>query len=213
MSLIFNITDNYEIFTTIAVPGISNSWQAIDFCNQFYEVWIKKDVDIMDRHSYEFLSHNYSLRGLVCGYLCGAYQSVLDFDYTKITHPKFKLKKFGSISQKDPYMIINPELIKLVNQNETSMMVMFSISDFTFYFKNVFDTFNCIDDLNLRLCTNFNEGEIMECFIGVDRFIIKANEIKKFNDWVYFKLYGIGEREEYWLFRSNFDKKYYKLIN
>ena len=212
MPLIFNITDNYEIFTSIVIPDVSDSWQAVDFCDKFYEIWLRKDAEIMEQHSYEFLSHNFSLRGLICGCLCGGYQTVLDFDYMKATYPKMKIRKFNAISQKDPYIAINPDIIKLINQNEKSMMIMFSIADYTFYFKNVFDTYDGIKDFDLRSGFDLSEEEVPECPVVFQRSTIKADKIKNFNDWIYLKLQSVTKKEECWLFKSKGEKKYYKLL-
>lgn len=216
MQLVFNITDDYEIYTSYLLPNVRDTWEAIDFCNKFYNIWKKNDEDLMDVHSYEYLSHDIALRGYVCGLLCGGYSPVLENNYFNIKYPKVK-RRFGGYSVEFPCVIINPELIKFINNNDKAMVVMFSVSQQTLHFNNSFYIYDSLEHLNLALQSNLNPEEIDICPVCFKNTTLKAKDLDKFSRFVFYELNGLDLDEnpgvETWCFFEQESKKYYKLIS
>lgn len=214
--MVFNIVDNYEIIASIILSQIRDSWQIVDFCTKFYNFWEMKEEQLFEAHSYEILSHDLRLRALRCCELCGGYQSVLDCEYMASEFPKLRKEYNDAVWQYNPCIFLNPSLIKVVSTNENAVRVSFSFVDKKFYFFNCFEEYFSISDLNLYLNSPLQETDIIDCPYNMVESSIEANEIKEFNDWIYYDLNGFDlddiSGEDTWVFREK-NKKYCKLKN
>lgn len=214
MKLIFNVADGSEIIATILVPNIKDSWQAIDFCANFYKIWKKPDEEIMNTKTYEYLSHDLRLRVRQCCFLCGGYQNTLDINFMHEFFPKVNEQKMTEVSNFSPCVFINPSLIKVAQANDDDMRIVVSVADKKIYFFNIFKVFNSIEDLNLFLPSSLKEYEILECPIQISNNYIQIEDVEKLDDWIYYDLDGFDldniPGNETWIFKKN--NLFYKLI-